>query len=373
MANANDGLVDSFIVRAVNLEKFKAGERQKSLSLLKDLEDDIVADLARFTGSAWTKARLQSLLAQVRTTIATAYTKLQKHLTSDLTELAGSETNFAANALNTAVGVDIISVEFSAAQLKAVVGDSVIEGGPQAEWWSRQAASTEQMFMDTVRKGILGGNPTDTIISQLRNKVFQGTLTRNVEALVRTSVASVADEARSSVFEQNADIIGWVQQHSTLDSRTTVICMAYSGKRWKLPNYEPIGHDMPYNTGCPRHWGCRSVMVPGLPMFDQLGDPFAKKNPQRAQDLFESRLKEQGMNEGEIARAVPAAQASMDGSVPDDLNYEQWLKTKPEDFQKEVLGPAKWKLWDEGKITFSDLVSQEGDPLSVEQLQKLAS
>lgn len=39
-------------------------------------------------------------------------------------------------------------------------------------------------------------------------------------------------------------------------------------------------------------------------------------------------------------------------------------------FQKEVLGPGKWNLWDQDKLTFSQLVNESGRPLTLAQLQE---
>jgi SPP1 gp7 family putative phage head morphogenesis protein len=374
MDSANESLRDVFVKHAVDLEKLKVGERRKAIQLLKSLEDDLVALLAKHSGSNWSQARMRALLQQVRETISSAYADFQEKINKDLESIADLEANFAVDAVNSAIAgpsVDVVSVEFSPALLKAAVSNALVEGAPSQEWWSRQTAKTFQLFADTVRKGVISGTTTDDMVSTLRNGVFQNVLRRNVDAITRTSVAAVADEARSQVFEQNDDIISEVMQHSTLDSRTTKICMAYSGKRWRLPDYEPVDHDLPYNNGCPRHWNCRSVIVPVVPMFDVLGsrDGIRQDNA-RAERSFRQKLKEQGMDTETADRAVMGAQSSMDGYIPEDLDYEEWLRSKPEDFQIEVLGPGRWKLWNEGKLTFSELVDQSGDPLSLAELQK---
>ncbi len=218
---------------------------------------------------------------------------------------------------------------------------------------------------------MLGGQTTDDIARKLRHDIFQGQLARNVSALVRTSVASVSDQARSLLYEQNDDVISEVMQHSTLDSRTTPICMAYSGKRWSLPDYEPVGHDLPYNNGVPRHWGCRSTIVPVVAAFSEMGG--GSPSSARAERIFRKKAREAGLKSSEVDRAMRHAQASMDGYVPESLDYEAWLETKPVEFQKEMLGPSKYALWNAGKISFSDLVDQSGDPLTVEELRKRAS
>jgi hypothetical protein len=58
----------------------------------------------------------------------------------------------------------------------------------------------------------------------------------------------------------------------------------------------------------------------------------------------------------------------MDGAVPRSLTYEDWLKTKPVEFQQAVLGPARHQLWQDGKMDLAQMVDGSGDPLSVEEL-----
>jgi hypothetical protein len=373
---ANDSIVNEFIRHAVDLQRLGATERRRAIRILKQLEDDLVAMLARGTGTPWTKARMRTLLLQVRETIGSAYDKMRAKIEGDLRKIAELEMSFAVDAVNGAIGADVATVEFDASMLKSVVGDALIEGGPQEEWWSRQARKTEQMFADTARKGVLSGSTTDQIVRDLRKNVFQNTLRRNVEALVQTGIASVVEEAHVELYEQNQDIISEVQQHSTLDSRTTLTCMAYSGKRWRLPDYEPVGHSLPFindggsATGCPRHWRCRSVIVPVVPMFDQLGSRMGKKDSARAERAFDRKLKGMGMSDDEVARAQMSAQASMDGYISEDASYEQWLKDQPEDVQIESLGRRRWQMWKDGKITsFSQLISQDGNPLTIAELR----
>ena len=59
----------------------------------------------------------------------------------------------------------------------------------------------------------------------------------------------------------------------------------------------------------------------------------------------------------------------MDGQVPADLDYETWLSGKSKSFQLEVLGPGKWDLWQRGKISFTDLVDQRGNELTLAELR----
>jgi hypothetical protein len=69
----------------------------------------------------------------------------------------------------------------------------------------------------------------------------------------------------------------------------------------------------------------------------------------------------------------PAQRASMDGEVPADTTYEEWLKGKPVEFQERVLGVEKSQMWRDGEITFKDLVDQTGRPLTLEELQDIVT
>jgi hypothetical protein len=377
MASANEDLVDSFVRHAVDLERLSAGERRKALRILKKLEDDLVGLIAQGAGTTWSKARMRALLLQVRETIGSAYDTMRAKIQKDLQDIAKLELTFTTDAANKAIGADLLTVEFDSGLLRSVVGDAVIAGGPMSDWWERQAAKTEQMFADTTRMGILSGDSTDDIVRTLRNDVMSGTIKRNVEALVTTSIASVAADAKQEFYEQNEDVIDAVMQRSTLDSRTTLICQAYSAKRWSLPDYEPIDHNLPFindggsPAGCPRHWRCRSVIVPVIGAFDTLGARMGKKDTARAERAFHKKLKEQDFTDREIAKAQMNAQASMSGYVPEDLDYQAWLETQPENVQIEALGPRRWKMWKDGKITtFSQLIDQNGNSLTLDELKR---
>ena len=366
--SANTIIAQAYLRHAIDLEKFKAAERNKALKLLKTLEQDLVVDLVRADVTAANRTRLTALLQQVRATIQSSYTDFRTDFESDLMQLAQLEGEFAAKAMNTGIGAQIFTVEWSAKTLKAIVGDAHIQGGPLREWWDRQAALAQQRVMDTIRLGVLRGDDTGTITSTLRTELFQGTLRRNTEALVRTSVASISNDARLQLFDENSDVVQFVQQHSTLDARTTPICMAYSGKLWKLPNYEPVGHDLPFNNGVPRHWGCRSTIVPSFPAFGVLAG--GKSKQAEADKMFRSRLRDMDVPEPQIAAQIRNAQASMDGVVPESWDYEEWLSNQSKARQLDILGPGKYKLWQAGKLKLTDLVDQSGDPLTLEELKQ---
>jgi len=59
----------------------------------------------------------------------------------------------------------------------------------------------------------------------------------------------------------------------------------------------------------------------------------------------------------------------MDGQVPAKMTYNEWLKTKPAEFQNEVLGPNRAKLFRAG-MPVDRFVNRAGDKLTLDDLRK---
>lgn len=64
-----------------------------------------------------------------------------------------------------------------------------------------------------------------------------------------------------------------------------------------------------------------------------------------------------------------STRSSLDGQISEKITYEEWLRTQSEDKQKQVLGPAKWNLWKDDKLTMPEMIDQQGNPLTVAELR----
>ena len=379
--NISDQIADKYINHSVNLQRFDADVRQRTLGYLEQLERDLVsqlqeADPTQPALSRFRKDRLDKLLKETRGTIKTAYADMSKAANKELRELPRIEADFTVKTLNLSIGVDIASVRFTPETLRAIASDTLIEGAPQNIWWSRQKEARIRAFSDQMRQGVLQGEPLSTLVQRVRGKStgkrhtyfigderkvfveFAGgimdTGTRQAEALVRTSVQAIANEARMQSFQQNADVIQGTQALVTLDSRTSTICISRSGAVWDLETGKPIQGTTESFPGPPGwHWNCRSTLIPYMYSWEQLSQRNlgARKNKK-------------------IDEIPKSTQSSMDGQVAEDLTYEQWLKKKPKAFQIEKLGKGKYELWKEDKISFTDLIDQTGRPLTVAELKE---
>lgn len=63
--------------------------------------------------------------------------------------------------------------------------------------------------------------------------------------------------------------------------------------------------------------------------------------------------------------------ASVDGPVPADTTFRQWLEDQPKDVQNEVLGRTRADAWRAGKLPFDKMVGRDMQPLTVAELRRL--
>ena len=352
----NSILADDLRERAVFLARYDVTMRNRMVALLKQLERDVtrrMMDLDEFGElTAAGRQRMEAIIGWTRSTIANAYKGMNEASVEQLVNLARNEVKFVERSINQGVGVQLLDTSVTPAGLAEIVSNTMIRGNPMEEWWAGQAVDLGRKFAAEMRIGMAAGETLSQLVQRVRGTSMNGfqdgimqTATRNAAALVRTAVQSVSNNTRMKVYKENSDVVGSLQHVSTLDDRTTDVCKARDGLRWTLDG-EPIGHDMRFDQP-PLHWNCRSTLIPVTKTWREMGF--------------------------DVDELTPAQRASMDGAVPADMTYEKWLKTKGEGFQDRVLGQEKAQMWRDGEITFRDLVDQTGRPLTLEELQDVAT
>lgn len=235
---------------------------------------------------------------------------------------------------------------------KAAVRKAVIEGHTIGEQFDAMAAQTQKKFVSTVTNSIQSGDNLRKMAARISGGIVDGEsipgfmqITRSQsQALVHTSVTAVSKQDRLEAFRANAGVIRAVKQVSTLDNRTTDICISYSDLEWNVETLEPIGHSKPWAGGPPRHFNCRSVIVPVVKSPEELGVKVHASIP-------------------------PAVRATMDGIAPQSMSFTEFLQGKSNAFQDQVLGKAKASLFRKGKLDLKDLVNfNSAPPLDVAAL-----
>lgn len=381
-----DQLADRTTTHVVDLMRHESVLRNEVWSMLERLRVDLATRIAAFDPASGKSAsanlsRLKDLAKDVDKLIGHSYDIIKQRNKASLVDVSRVELIWASKALNETIDVDLAEpLHLSLQQLRTLVDRQIVLGAPVGEWWDRQAVGTRDRFIDQMRMGILSGETNDDLIRRVRGRftgryrtivdaagktarkpVFEGgvlaTSTREAETLVRTSVQSVANSVRMRTFLENSDLVDGVQILVTLDNRTSDICRARSGMAWDLKG-KPIpgtGAEGDFPGPPPYHHNCRSTIIPVLKKLSEVvGMP--------------------GLNSAQKRKLNAAfgdsTQSSMDGQVSGKLNYEAWLKTKPEAFQKDVLGPGRWELWQKGNLTFPQMLDMSGRPLTLEELRR---
>lgn len=338
---------NEYALHLIRLSRIEANARAKILRLLSELQRDLVGQLASIELTELKRARLQQLLREVNDTIFLHYRDMRAYMQTQEYAIADIEVQFARKTYATALGVTLQDRLPTEAFLRALVDNNLIFGGPTKEWWERMAGDLAFRFASTIRLGLAQGETTSQIMKRLIKPadgspgVFEKA-TAGTRALVQTSIATVAQKSRLEYFRQNPKVYKGVEQLSTLDGRTSEICIAYSGAKWDLEG-KPIGKPaLPFNGGPPRHWNCRSQLVGIVFTFREMG--------------FD-------IDEPEIG-----LRASVDGAISADVTFDQFLRSKPIEFQEKLLGKQKAHWWRTGKLKLHQLVDQTGNPMTIDEL-----
>ena len=217
------------------------------------------------------------------------------------------------------------------------------------------ATSQSERFSQVVRNGLLTGETTPDIAKRLIGNLQFGEEAKTVGqlaaaggqatqvadnqilTLIRTSINQVANTASQQVYEANQDITQKYRYVATLDTRTSAICRALDGREFEYGK-----GPMP-----PQHFNCRSTTVPVI-NYKELG----------------------------FSPPPPARRASMDGQVPANESYGEWLKKQPRTTQADVLGPGKVAYFNRlankygAQDAMAKLVRDDGSELTLAQLRK---
>lgn len=378
----SDDFADRFTTFSASLVRYEGSVQREILGFLHLLGTELEtmirdADLDGVSRKSFKFKRMEALLQEVKGTIAASTKAISKTMDGHLLDLSSTSSNFALKAVNDVIGANVLTTALTPRDLKVLVSNTLIEGAPSKEWWSKQDTKLQDAFTRQMRMGVALGETNDQLVRRIRGAktgsrvvtidgkekrvpVYSNGImdvsTREAEALVRTSVQAISNETLEQTYRENPDTIKGIQALVTLDGRTTLTCISRSGGAWDLETGDPLPEstvDIPYPGHPPWHWQCRTTIIPITYSWEELIE--RANNPKGVK----------------LKKTVPkTTQSSMDGQVSGNLTYEQWLKTKDEAFQQEVLGKTKWDMWQRGDLTVAQMVDQTGRPLRIEEIRE---
>lgn len=360
MPSVNERLADAAIDRAVDLHQYANGVVRRMLAVLNRADADISSALLQaldtMPAESFSVERLDSLLGSVRLLLAQAYQQLGRDLPAEMLKLAEAEATYQLELFRSVIPPQVIATvgvaQVEVAQVYAAAMARPFQGRLLREWAQSLEADKAARIRDAVRMGYVEQETIPQIVRRVigtRAKGYSDGIIeldrRHAETIVRTAVSHTAGTVRDRMIEANSDLIKTQSWASTLDTKTSPICRPRDGKQYtpKSP-YKPIGHGFPWLGGPGRaHFNCRSVAVPITKSWRELG-----------------------VNMDEM---TPTERASMDGTVPAEQTFGQWLKKQSAGRQDEVLGPVRAGLFRKG-MALDEFYSDKGRYLSIEELMQ---
>jgi SPP1 gp7 family putative phage head morphogenesis protein len=341
MPTAAENIQDGNIRHMIFLQRYSTQTVRKVIALLSRVDSQLVERLSREDISAISRARLDRLLESVREINHAAQLQIRGELRTELRELAKLEGSFQARLISGSIPIAFDVTTPAAQLLISAVNSRPFQGRLLKDWFRDLEANSFKRLRDTIRMGVVEGATTEELLRRIRgtraNGFKDGILDisrRGAEATVRTAVNHTATVASERLYEENADLIKGVKWVATLDGRTSHICRGLDGQVF----------DLDKGPRPPAHINCRSTTTPVLKSWKELGINL-KESPE-------------------------GTRASMNGQVPAGLNYNDWLKTQPKDFQDDVLGVKKGQLFRKGGLTMDKFVDRNGAEFTLDELRR---
>jgi SPP1 gp7 family putative phage head morphogenesis protein len=338
VANIADTMADIAITRSLVLQKVSNGLSNEVALIYKEILDDV--DLAIKTADPINlrnaNATVKELKSRVDVDLSSQY--------EDLGELAKTEAGYVMASTNAVIGADIFSKVVKDSTLVNIAKTSLIEGATIKSWFTSLDKSMQTDLERAIKLGASIGENNYELAKRVDGVLNKGM--NHARTIARTSVATVSNQARQSVYDANDDVIKGIQHLSTMDSKVSFICATRDSAMWDLNGVglNSLGKKYRYRVP-PLHFQCRSVLVPVLKSWEELGL-------------------------GDIEEISEGTRSSINGQISSSISFSKWFESKPKTFQEKYLGISRYKMYKDKKITFSDLVNQSGSELSVQMLKE---
>lgn len=382
MPTANEALFDALVRHQIGLMRLSSSVRNDINRVLNATEDDLRDAINRRLSNAdggrgeTETRRLQTLLNIVKNIRLEAWDQLDTEWLEAMYDITVAEGGSFVKTLNTVSPAVLDTVLPAVSKLKAIVDTDLFEGRTFKEWIAKVKQDDLVRMGGAIRQGMIQGESSQQIAGRVLGTAAFGQTDgvtemtrRNAEAITRTAINNFANEARTLVALENKDIIPAEIFVATLDNRTTPVCRANDGKRFAVG----VGPKPPL------HFNCRSLRVPLLSP-EAIGNRPAKAGTERMMlrefaaknkiDVVTSRDDLPHGMKGKFDDFSRARMRELTGQVPAKTTYQEWLGGQSREFQNDVLGETRARLFRDGKLKLDRFVNRNGDELTLSELAR---
>ena len=358
--NINERVEIELTRHDLDLVRYQNGQIKDAFSTINALQAEIIDEIKR--AEPQNRDGLERLLIQVNAAVDRTYAAMALESIDSLGRFAVAESqavsNISRQVFRAPIAPNILppSVALEIAETTLAPNDAL--GTTVRERWARQRDGTKSNIRDGLNYAIQNDQTLDDMLRIIRgNRALQfrdgvtAKSKRGAEMIVRTATDAVTNAARLATYERNADAIKGTQANAVLDSRTTVLCRTRNGYAWHLQSGRPFaGTPIRFPGPPPWHFNCRTTLVP---IFKSLEDLQAVLDPE---------LNEEIVKRGE--------EFPVDGEPAPTPTFQKMFDGMSESERRQILGPGRLKLYNDGKITIKDLIDQQGRTLTLAELKE---
>lgn len=318
----------------------------EQLSVLRDLLDSMTnAELTALSSAKYTTPALK----EFKSTIDDWMTQITAQLQPMFVESAIALTAYEASYI-----YRLADKEAPAINGKSLYGQfkqKPYAGGMLVDQIFPNVSSTlRKKLENTIRDGVSNGQTTQEIVKRIKgtkalnyNDGILEATRKDITTEVRTARNHLANEAYSNIYKALG--VKYVKFLSTLDGRTSPICVLNSDKVYQADKPHPIP---------PLHRNCRSQLIPcdkdgnidGMRPFVESDKPVSKIPKDQREGII--------------------------GQVDANTTFAEFFANADKTFQRNWLGPTRMKLYETGKYPITKFIDPlNGSKYTLAELKKM--
>ena len=332
--DANERLRDDLIRHAIYADRYADAQLKDILKVLRSVVKDIEYRIAS-EPNVVTLAWLEQVKGWIEQQAEVFTSQLENGLKQSIKDLITHEGELFTKDMYRAIRLKVnYTIPAPEVIERAIFAMPVDSGHLFDELMKKYDQLTKDYFISEIRAGIVSGEGTKEMVHRLSGETsLLSVQAASAERMVRAVVMHTMNTTRVELYKANRDVIKSVQYVATLDTKTCPVCGTLDGKVWDLDEQHP---------NPPMHYNCRCVIAPITKSWRELG-----------------------IDKDEVPLSV---RSSMNGYVPETMDYTEWLAKQSEKTQAEILGPTRLKMYKQG-VPIEKMV-RNGKPLTIEELRQ---
>ena len=350
-------MIDALVQHQANAYRLNTGEfnnlyslfRKESnkvfnqlLILMLDLSD---AEKTALSQGRYTTNELREIKVLFDDLFSTVSSTLSDTFALSAVSYALYEANFTAKLYGESVDLTGESIVKKAKSTPLSTGQLV------DDVWKDLAEKVRKKAMYTVRQGIVNGNTTQQIITELKGRKvkdeYVGGIVEQSRSALEANVRTLRSHVNNTAMMDTFSILGFdfVKFLATLDGRVSKICSVTDSTVWPI--------NSPNIRRPPLHINCRSVLLGTDKDGSMLGKrPFVEDNRP-------------------VSKIPKSEREGIIGQIDANTSFPQWFKTADSSFQLEWLGKKRYELYKNGGFELTKFIDPLGRQYTLKELEVL--